>query len=323
MARILIIGNGAVGKTLAAIALLNNNHVDLVIRKEQERLDLNKHGLTISGSDFKNRFYVGNNFKVIQEYGLNNQFEHDMIIVSTKATHLEVLTTQLGLYVQLATNRIPLLLAMNGMGIEELILKTISNNCIVMPLVILFASTALNTTTVSLNTSLPVIGNICYSNTTTSQLFTTQLSIEFELLEESIFHKKRFIKTIMSSIVCGLSIATNRKINRLFKDEKGHFYSKHVAIAKMMVIESILIGSKVGIDLDTKDTDDIYHFMFNNSLDHYPSLYLDKRNKFETEVDFINGYFHFRGLDYHIETPYHTMFYQLIKNDVALPINLL
>ena len=300
--RIIILGGGAVGSSIAA-SLSNNSEIDTILIARKKHIEkINENGLELIGK-------VNDIFRNIKtteklDFELN---ETDFLLITVKVGQLEQSLLDVIPYIN---NNVKIILLQNGYGIKEKaieVFKTANSNIKI---------DNIYTGIVAMGATFdePGIikfwgGNIKFqSGLDDLNYIFTNTNKNYNGFIETIIRKSikkdTWMKLIINSIVNPLSVILKGKNN--FIAEK-----RFNSLKQPLLDEGIEVALSDGIDLSYLTVEQVNKFIDTNNI---TSMYQDFLKKKVNEIDFINGKIIEVGKKNDIDVTNNIMIYNIVKS---------
>ncbi|MFX1451415.1 MAG: ketopantoate reductase family protein [Promethearchaeota archaeon] len=293
--KIAIMGAGAIGSLFGGLLSKSGEDVTLVGRPKHVNA-INDNGLKIEGVSGEH---------IIKVKATSDPADLDMvdlILLTVKAYDVEKAVVDINSIIEPETS---ILCLQNGLGIVDIISKTIKTNQIIRG----------TTTNGALFLKPGHIKHTGKGDTIIGRM-TGEVDNKLEMIK-AIFDKAGFLTTISTSIneilwnklMINISINPFGALTGLPNGRLREFFEDSM---KTVIEEAVEIANGVGIEIDlNKALDKTFNVQF-NTKNNLNSMLQDVQRKKKTEIDFINGIIVKYGKILKIATPLNSLLTSLI-----------
>jgi len=300
--RIVILGGGAVGSSIAASLSNNPDHEIVLVARKDHLYRIDARGLELKGKINSNFRNITTTEKI--DFKLSDD---DYILFTVKAGQLEESILDV---IPFLSKNTKLILLQNGYGIKELAVDVIKKSLADFNKENIFAGIVAMGATFNE----PGIINF-WGGELKFQIGLEELNLIFKetndnfngFVKSSIrkdIKKDTWMKLIINSIVNPLSVILKGKNN--FIAEKRFDNLKHPLLK-----EGIEVALSDGIDLTHLTVDHINKYINTNNI---TSMYQDFLKKKKNEIDYINGKIIDLGKQGNIDVTSNIMIYNIVKS---------
>jgi 2-dehydropantoate 2-reductase len=295
---ICVIGAGAIGSLFAA-HLANVSDVQVLTRRREHAVALNKEGLRVSGRhDFTAQVSAASEASELRDFELG--------IIATKATELEAAARSLAGRFDGAT----IMTVQNGLGAEEIVRG--HGDWPLVSAVTFMSGTKHSDTHVEYILDTPTwLGPFAETTYAEVQGIAAML-VDSELKAEALpdLRPAQWSKLIFNSTVNGVAALTRLPHDEHFAAEKEVSDLGH--LVHSLVDEGKAVAAAAGVQL-YDDPWEMNVLATKRGSAHYPSTLEDVEAHRPTEVELINGALVREAQRVSVPVPLHTAVYQLVR----------
>jgi len=273
-----IFGAGAIGSMLGGIIKHEGKAMVNLVGRKTHMKAIDKNGLTIEFVDENKKIDV-KGFNCYTD--ISDVKSTDVLIFSVKAFDLERALREAKHL--LSSPITTVILAMNGLGIEELVEKYIERERLVRLALILPCKFEPGKVKSTGGNRIIFVENNPFQKLKIKPLFETEL-LQVEFVQNIV--ERVWRKTVLN-LLNPVSAIFGRTVGEILSD----LYL--MKLVELMVEEYEGVARKLGVDI--RDSFDFLKRTAAHDKDHYTSMYFDLKRGKLTEIDFLNGFIALKG----------------------------
>lgn len=317
--KILLIGVGSIGGSLAAFIKKSGYDITLIAKQEEYAKKISEEGLKISG--VKGNFCIP--IKAFARISQLQDEKYDIVFVATKAYDVKAILEELVPYLKEDSSVVSL---QNGICLDlyqEVVGKERTVGCVVG-----YGATMLTRGEIEITSQGEfIIGKIDDSFKGNIKQIQTILQTAFPTKIENNMMGALYSKLIINSCITSLGAITGLKLGDMMKQKSIRIIFLQIIddamnVAKAMNIQVLPYGGKVNYYAIAKRNRSAFLRLFNHLLirivgKKYKNLTSSSlqsllRNQ-KTEIDYFNGYIAKKGKEYKVSIPLEEKLVEMIR----------
>ena len=309
---ILIIGAGSVGIGIATSLLSQDADISILARGETAKA-IKENGIKRTGL-FTNYSFTKDEVTVYEDYAEIPKNEFDFILITSKTTANEDISTKLNENKDILKENCKILIIQNGFGNDNPYLRYFSKNQVFCARIITgFTRPERHISEVTVYTEPILLGSLQGENPECLSPIAemiTKSGIKCELTEE--VDKYLWAKMLYNCTLNPLGAILNVNYGKLTENP----YAKELMDNIIYEIFEVINASEYETLWDNSDEyrDIFYSKLVPDTYNHYSSTHQDIQRKIKTEIDSLTGTVIELGEKYNIDVSCNKIIYNLIKS---------